>query len=101
MRKTIEILIKVYSDGNEKKVYEEVKDDYNFPSLEEMQKKAGSKYYLGEWVYYLITSDFVHIIRFYRGIREGMGEIHTIDRDELEMVLQKMKELDEVVRDAD
>ncbi len=99
MRKTIEILVKVYSDGRKKKVYEEVKDDYNFPSLEEIKERAGKKYYLGEWDYYIITSDFVHIIRFYRGIREGMGEIYHIDRDEFEMILQKMKELDEAVRD--
>ena len=99
MNKTIEVLIKEYSDGRKKKVYEEVKDYYNFPSLEEIKEKAGNKYYLGEWVYYLITSDFVHIIRFYRGIREGMGEIHTIDRDELEMIMNKIKELEEVPGD--
>ena len=101
MSKTIEILVKVYSGGRKKKVYEEVKDDYDFPSLEEIKEKAGKKYYLGEWAYYIITSDFVHIIRFYRGIKEGMGEIHDIDRDEFEMILQKIKELEEVRGDDD
>ena len=95
MRKTIEILVKVYADGRRKKMYEEVKDDYNFPSIEEIKEKAGKRYYIGKWVYYVITQNFAHIIEFSKGIREGRGSIKTLDRTEIEWILMKMKEVEE------
>ena len=99
MSKTIEILMKIYADGRRKKVYEKVKDDYNFMPLEEMIEKAGKKYYLGRWVYYIITEDFAHIIEFSKGIRKGRGLIKSIDRTEIEWILQRMRELEEVQGD--
>ena len=93
MRKIIEILIKEYSDGRKMKVYEEIKDDYNFPSIEEIKKRAGRKYYIGRWIYYIITKNFAHIIEFSNGIREGQGSIKTLDRTEIEWVLMKMNKV--------